>query len=90
MRILGSSAGVDDFIQIVGHISINISLESFRQHIPNKVDSEEKFILLQQFVVSGLITAWLFNFWHSEKLVLLLNDFPFGRLLILSLQCGSI
>jgi hypothetical protein len=49
MNIPGSPASINDLIQIVGHIRIGIPLKCPGKHFPNKISSEQQFILLQQF-----------------------------------------
>ena len=52
MSILGCSASVNDFIQIISHVSFTFPLKCFRKHFPNKISSEQQFVLFQQFVIA--------------------------------------
>ena len=73
MRIACSPAGINDCVQIVGHIRFNVSLKSPGQQFPNEINGKQQFILLEQFIISGFIIAGLFDFRNAKEIIALLN-----------------
>ena len=90
MRVACSFADIHDVNDLVRHLGFIGHPVGICELFFDQVDREEKLVLQEEFIVSGLVATFAYNIFGLEQITTLMQDLSLGGFLILFPQRRAI